>query len=373
MKLAFLTSTPLNIHKGSGTFNGIVTLARALRARGITVDFFASTLKLPVYSLERIWFNHTLRKVDFSGYDATVGFDMDGYRLPPSPAPHIAAIKGAIRDEANFESGPTRWTMLLQAACERRHVKNAARVMVTSQYMARRVRQFYEPPSEPVVIPELIDLERWEDLLCGTRDGPDPFSFTVLCVCRLYRRKRVELLLEAAARLRPRIPNLSIRIVGNGPEGARLRSMAETMRLPGLVTWLGDISNEEVAAEYRRANIFCLPSVQEGFGIVFLEAMAAGLPIVAARASSAPEVLPQGLLVEPESAESLAKGLTKLHGDPKMREQLAAEGRSRVKQFDAPRIARRFLDEILSISAARPAGVFSSGDESTATGPGTDE
>jgi glycosyltransferase involved in cell wall biosynthesis len=370
MKLAFLTSTPLNIHKGSGTFNGIVTLARALRAQGVAVDFLAPTRKLPVYSLERIWFNHTLRRVDFSSYDATVGFDMDGYWLPVRQTPHIASIKGVIRDEANFESGLTRWTMLLQAACERRHVKRAARVIVTSAYAARRVREFYGPPAGPVVIPELIDLKRRLDLLRAAPTMPDPFSFTVLCVCRLVRRKRVELLLKAAALLRPKIPGLAVRIVGQGPERERLRSMAETMRLQGLVAWLGDISDEEVAGEYRRANVFCLPSVQEGFGIVFLEAMAAGLPIVAARASSVPEVLPQGLLVDPESADSLADGLARLHGDPDLREWLVAEGRERVTEFDAPRIARRFLDEVFSISAARPAGVFSSGDGSTTTGPG---
>ncbi|MGH9666702.1 MAG: glycosyltransferase, partial [Bryobacteraceae bacterium] len=261
--------------------------------------------------------------------------------------------------------------MMLQAACERRHVARAERVIVTSAYTARCVREFYGLPANPVVIPELIDLERWQPLLRGARSAPDPFSFTVLCVCRLYRRKRVGLLLEAAARLRSRIPELAVRIVGDGPEGARLRSMADTMRLPGLVTWLGDISDEEVAEEYRRANVFCLPSVQEGFGIVFLEAMAAGVPIVAARASSVPEVLPQGLLVEPESAEALAAGLAQLHSDARLRERLAAAGQERVTEFDAPRIAHQFLDEILSIVAARPPAVFSSGDESTATGPDT--
>lgn len=369
MKLAFLTSTPLNIAQGSGTFNGMATLARALQPFGVTVHWFTPTRRLPVYTLERIWFNHSLRRIDVSSYDAVVGFDLDGYTLPKSEVPHVAAIKGVIRDEARFERGFTRWTMLRQAVREQRHVRQADRVIVTGSYAAQRVSEYYAPPGDPIIVPELIDLERWRALMAGTGAVPDPSLFTVLCVCRLYRRKRVEHLLEAAAQLSGRIPALRVRIVGDGPEGGRLRVASRTLHLENVVTWLGNCTDEELASEYRGAHVFCLPSVQEGFGIVFLEAMAAGLPIVAARAASTPEVLPQGLLAEPESAESLANGLARLAADSDLRRRLAAIGRERVKEFDAPRIAARFLDAVLNRPAVRRAAAFSSGDESRAIGP----
>ena len=92
------------------------------------------------------------------------------------------------------------------------------------------------------------------------------------------------------------------------------------------MTWLGDVSRAALAAEYRRAGIFCLPSVQEGFGIVLLEAMAAGIPIVASRAAAIPEVVPHGMLVEPDSAEALAAGIEELSGDPGRRAELARRG-----------------------------------------------
>ena len=352
MKLAFLTSTPQNIREGSGTFNGIATLARALTNLGVQVDFFTPTRKLPIYTAGRIWFNWSLRRIDFSGYDAIVGFDLDGYCLPRGGAPHIAAIKGVIRDEARFERGATRWTMMLQAACERHHAGRADLVLVTSRYTADRVREFYSPKNDPAPVPELIDLAQWRALLETVRVVPDPFSFTVLCVCRFYRRKRVELLVEAAAKLQAHIPNLAVRIVGRGPEEQRLHRIAKRLRLCGLVTWLGDVSNEQLAAEYRRANIFSLPSVQEGFGIVFLEAMAAGLPIVAAGASSVSEVVPQGLLVDPESAEALAHGIEQLYRDAPLRERLVGAGLERVVEFDAPKIARQFLREIAACAQA---------------------
>ena len=97
--------------------------------------------------------------------------------------------------------------------------------------------------------------------------------------------------------------------VGAGPCGPYLRQLSGELKLDGAVTWLGDISRSQLIAEYNRADIFCLPSVQEGFGIVLLEAMAAGKPIVAARAAAIPEVAPHGLLVEPDSEEALEAGI----------------------------------------------------------------
>jgi glycosyltransferase involved in cell wall biosynthesis len=89
-----------------------------------------------------------------------------------------------------------------------------------------------------------------------------------------------------------------------------------------------------------------LPSVQEGFGIVLLEAMAARKPIVAAQAAAIPEVAPHGVLVEPDSAEALAAGIEELYGAPEKRAELARTGAAWVEQFDAPRVARLFLDAV---------------------------
>jgi glycosyltransferase involved in cell wall biosynthesis len=149
----------------------------------------------------------------------------------------------------------------------------------------------------------------------------------------------VNLLLQAAATLRDSMPDLAIRIVGNGPCDIAWRALSRELRLDGTVTWLGDVSRAQLAQEYNRASAFCLPSVQEGFGIVLLEAMAAGKPIVAARAAAIPEVAPHAVLVQPESAEALAAGIERVRG-------AAPAHREWVEQFDAPKVARRFLDAV---------------------------
>lgn len=345
MTLAFLTSTPLDVARGSGTFSGISTLARALRKHGCEVSFFTPGLHLPVYTLERLWFNEHLRRRDFSGFDAVVGFDMDGYRVR-TIRPHIASIKGVIADEMRFESGLTRRTMAVQAACERVHVRRAGMVMTTSRYAASRIQELYGLAETPVVVPEAIDLDGWSELFARNPAAPDPRRFTVLTVCRFYPRKRLHVLLDASVHLRDRLPGLTIRIAGGGPEAARLRRICREQRLGGVVHWLGDISQDELAREYQTADVFCLPSVQEGFGIVFLEAMAAGKPVIAARAAATPEVVAEGLLTEPENAEALAAAIEELHADPARRRSLAEAGLRAVRQYDAPRVAQQFLDAI---------------------------
>jgi glycosyltransferase involved in cell wall biosynthesis len=341
VRIRFLTSTPLDIRRGSGTYVGIHVLARALAGMGHSVEFETPRVILPIFTLQRLVFNRSLRAD--TPCDLTVGFDMDGYRIAGAPR-HVASLKGVIADEVRFESGLTRFTMGLQARCERAHVERAARVLATSHYSAARAQEFYALRQTPTVVPELIDLAEWRRLLART--PAESSRFTVLFVGRFYRRKRVELLLRAAAELRARIPGIEVRLVGAGPCGPPLRRLSADLKLDGTVTWLGDVSRSQLIAEYNGCHLFCLPSVQEGFGIVLLEAMAAGKPIVAAQAAAIPEVAPNGVLVEPESVEALAAGIEELYRAPEKRAVLARAGSEWVEQFDAPRVAALFLDAV---------------------------
>jgi len=230
-----------------------------------------------------------------------------GIRRPTSPA-----LKEFWAMRCVFETGATRASLALQAWLEAKHARRADLVITISRYCAERLKELYGVKNA-VIVPELIDLEAWRNLFRANPATPDPNKFTVLSVCRFYRRKRLDVLLRAAALLRETIPNLAIRIVGNGPEYQTLQRISVELNLQPVVQWLGDVPAAKLAEEYNRANVFCLPSVQEGFGIVFLEAMAAARPIVAARAAAVPEVVRDGILMEPKNPEALANAIVRLY------------------------------------------------------------
>ena len=131
----------------------------------------------------------------------------------------------------------------MQARCERLHVHRAARVLVTSRYSGETRAAVLRAGAVSHGGARADRSGRrgaatWQ----AFRRRRMPERFTVLYVGRFYRRKRVGLLLEAAAELRGAIPNLEIRIVGNGPCDAAWRAQAARLQLANTVTWLGDVS-----------------------------------------------------------------------------------------------------------------------------------
>lgn len=350
--LQLITSIPWDVRNGSGCYVGTSTLAESLRRFGIGVELIRPNLTTPFFTTTRLLFNESLRWRQFDGA-ATIGVDADGYAIAGrrKRLPHIACIKGVLRDAVRFESGATRASLALQADLERRNARHADLVITVSRYCAEKLEEFYGV-RDAVVVPELIDLEGWRHQFKVNPAEPDPHKFTVLSVCRFYPRKRLEVLLRAAMLLRKAIPQLEIRIVGNGPQRDRLQAICRKLGLGPVVRWLGDASRSRLAEEYNRCDLFCLPSVQEGFGIVFLEAMAAGKAIVAVRAAAIPEVVRNGILVEPDQPEALADAIRHLYLHPDNRQAMGMAGYRGVADFDMSRIGARFLTEIVRVSPA---------------------
>ncbi len=346
--MAFVTSTPLNVAGGSGTYVGISHLARALGDRDIRVEMRFPAWPSPSFTLKRILFNLSVAsRLRRGRYDWIVGFDLDGFHYGRAKtAPYIASIKGVIADELTNERGFIRAILRVQAACERLAVRRADVVVATSQYSRDRIVEAYGiPAGKIIIVPELIDLRSWEEGV-GQAAGTPANPPAILTVAHMYPRKNLGLLMEAYARLRDAGVPFQGWVVGEGPSRNAWERLRDSLDLGGRVTFLGTIPRRDLVERYRRAAIFCLPSRQEGFGIVFLEAMACGKPVVAARAAAVPETVVDGetgLLVDPDDPEALARALAVLLADPDRCRAVGESGRRRVEQYRADRVAESFL------------------------------
>jgi glycosyltransferase involved in cell wall biosynthesis len=351
VRFEFLSSTPPSPTEGSGTWVAIDGVLRGLVRLGHAARLRPLTRRTGVHTLDRWRYNRALLR-EPPDADVVIGVDLDGYRWAarrPRGVRYAVMLKGIIADELRNERGLVRRLLALQARWERVNVHLAERVIVPSRYSAGVAHALYAVPRERLaVVPEPIDLAEWRRRFAGAppRAVGAP---TVLAVARMYPRKRLGDLVAAAARLRARIPGVRVRIVGEGPESARVRGLAATLGLADTVTFLGAISRSALALEYVGADCFCLPTVQEGFGLAFAEAMAAGLPIVACRAAAVPELVEDGrtgLLVTPGNTEELATAMESVLTNPALRAKLGAEGRHRVEAFDLDRVAARLLEAL---------------------------
>jgi phosphatidylinositol alpha-1,6-mannosyltransferase len=147
------------------------------------------------------------------------------------------------------------------------------------------------------------------------------------------RYKGADDLIVAVAQLRPKFPNLHLVLIGQGDDLVRLQTLAAEVSATDTVHFIQGISREGLAACYARADIFALPSTGEGFGLVFLEAMAFGKPIVAAAAGGATDLVENdvnGLLVPANNPEQLANALARLLNDEALRLALGRRGLEKI-------------------------------------------
>lgn len=207
------------------------------------------------------------------------------------------------------------------------------------------------------LIPNGIDLDRFHTgipPLPSLRDG----KLNLLFVGRLEKRKGFRYLLRAYIKLKREFPALRLVVVGAYTDEMRRRYQAYVQSIGlGDVVFAGRVSADDLPRYYRSADIFCAPSTGgESFGIILLEAMACGCPIVASDIVGYRGVLDegeQGLLVPPKDEEALAMALRRLILDPALRKRMGQSGAAKAQGYSWSSVASRVLDYYEELLAER--------------------
>ncbi len=170
------------------------------------------------------------------------------------------------------------------------------------------------------------------ELFSPIRESP-PGDAIILSIGNLIPIKGHESLIRAVATRTAQFPDLTLEIIGDGPERSHLQALAQQLQIGERVRFLGRQSRHQVAAALRRCTLFALPSRYEALGCVYLEAMASGKPVIACQGQGIEEIIwhgQNGWLVRVNDVEELAVALTTLLSSPSLRTSIADHARQTV-------------------------------------------
>jgi len=217
-------------------------------------------------------------------------------------------------------------------------------VAVSAYTRSRMARAYSIEPARFRVLPRSVDLP-------PLPDDRDVQGQVILTVGRLEDRyKGFDKVIMVLPEIVKEFPDVRYRIVGSGPLRAELAELARQVGVADRVEFLGRLTDAELAEAYRSARMFVLPSNCEGFGIVYLEAWAHGLPVIGGKFDASAEVIADGvngLLVDPDSVEELAGAIKRLLADHDFACQLGRQGYETVLSNYTHEHFRRRLAAIL--------------------------
>ncbi len=169
----------------------------------------------------------------------------------------------------------------------------------------------------------------------------------LLVVSRLVREKNLDFLLEAFRRVARAVPRATLLVAGDGPHRGHLERHAHQLGIGGCTVFAGLVPHEEVAGVYQAADLFVFPSVVESQGLVVLEALACGLPVVALKDDAYTEFVRNGItgrLVSPRTPTAFAAAAREIARDEALRERLARAAVRLSQDYTLEKTARRLLD-----------------------------
>jgi teichuronic acid biosynthesis glycosyltransferase TuaC len=216
-------------------------------------------------------------------------------------------------------------------------LRNADIIIGVSEYLLNKISHLTD--GKTFWIPNGVD-----SILFCTNPKKKKETIKILCVANHYFIKGVDILIHAAVILKTKIDDFTISLVGDGPERVYLEHLTNELDLKNVIRFCGHVPNNQVAEYLKESNLLVVPSRNEGWGMVILEALSAGVPVVASKVGGIPEVLQDGkygILVQPESPIRLAEAIETAI-EKKWQEQ---ELRHYATQFSWSRIAEETLSK----------------------------
>ncbi len=289
------------------------------------------------------------------------------WAIPTGPAAVLAARKLGIPSIITMHGGdvyvnpeqgydfPTRWYVRPALRWTLRHAGALTAITEDCRQHALRAGA---PAQHIRLVFNGTDLRRFSPEKNGDPSDPQ-FGPHMIFACRqLFPRKGIRFLLEAAAQLKPRFPDLKVVLAGDGFERPQLARLAADLGIGQDVTFLGWVTNVDLPPYYRAAAVSVIPSLEEGFGIPAAEAMGCEVAVVASDAGGLPEVVEHGvtgLVVPRGDSSALAAAISSLLDDPERRRTMGRAGRARaLRLFDWDRSAEQF-EQLYREVAARTA------------------
>lgn len=224
--------------------------------------------------------------------------------------------------------------------------KSTGAVVITEQIKQDLINNFSMPPEKISVIPNPIDTIRLQNL-CQKKVSHPWFNQQSECIIiglgRLVKQKGFIYLIKALKIVRTE-QNAKLVIIGKGPEEKHLKKLVRQLDLQEHISFVGFQPNP--FKYLKQGSIFVLSSLYEGFPMALAEAMALGLPAVATRCPSGPEEIIQdhqnGILIPVADETALARALSMLLKDEKLRQKLGQAGSQRIKDFSAEKIVKKY-------------------------------
>jgi phosphatidyl-myo-inositol dimannoside synthase len=271
-----------------------------------------------------------------------------------------ARLAGARRVLASTHGHEVGWSMLPVARSVLRRIGDGTDVVTfVSRYTRSRFASAFGPEASLEYLPPGVDTDRFRPDPAGRAELRDRYRLggrpTVVCVSRLVPRKGQDVLIKALPSIRRRADGAALVIVGGGPYLKSLRTLAQDCGVADHVTFTGGVPDDELPAHHALADLFAMPCRTrgggmdvEGLGIVFLEASATGVPVIAGESGGAPEAVQHnktGLVVDGRSVDKVADAVTELLTDRDRAAAMGAAGRQWVtSQWRWDTLAARLAD-----------------------------